>query len=329
MVNYKIKESTLYIDKPIRSKDLYDIYARLKSINKVHISHASSNDPCTIAIARSLSLKDVSIIYEHKNVLCEEKYELSQAHTVDSSQESLNIINRFSMFSLGLNNSRAANIIWSSTLRKYVIFILIDNIMLITSFFICVGIFVMVTMYTDMSKYGLAKQAGISFNTGAVKFFAPIMTNIILAGKAGTSTTSQIQTMYTQEELKIIKLMSVDIDKSFLHAIFASFVISSLFLTLIAIVSMFIGGCISWVMFRESAQYFYIYCIKTTEIMRIFEILLKATFSGIAMGFIVCTYGLYGKEKEGNILHATSKAFEYSLIAGILTQIICKVTLGI
>lgn len=191
---------------------------------QIYISSDASNDPCVLAISRLWAKNGIKVQFETDNPLYSESNAASDK-TEDIQQNIQLTFDRFSMFSLARNNRYVTDIMWLSTIKKYIPLIMMDNTSLVFLFFMSFGVCGMTTLYIDLVKYGIEKQAGEFFNIAAIKFITPIVTNIILAGKAGTSMASQIQTMHMKEELRIIQLMDIDVDKAFLHAILPRFLV--------------------------------------------------------------------------------------------------------
>lgn len=194
-------------------------------------------------------------------------------------------------------------------------------IVLITTFF--TGAVVSLQLAELAVKYGLAKFVGGGVAIAMCRELAPMLTAVVVAGRAGSAITAEIGSMKVTEQIDALEVMAVSPAKYLVLprvlACFAMFPILTLFADASGVLG---GGAIAYLL-ADITPAIYIDSIKTMLTMHDFwGGLAKSIFFAVEVALISCYQGLKTKGGAAGVGVATTGSVVYSIIIVFVTNYI-------
>ena len=194
-------------------------------------------------------------------------------------------------------------------------------IVLITTFF--TGAVVSLQLAELAVRYGLAKFVGGGVAVGMCRELAPMLTAVVVAGRAGSAITAEIASMKVTEQIDALEVMAVSPVKYLvlprLLACLFMFPILSLFANASGV---FGGGAVACIL-ADISPIVYIDSIKTMLTMHDFwGGLSKSIFFAIEVALISCYQGLQTKGGAAGVGISTTGSVVYSIIVIFITNYI-------
>ncbi len=192
-------------------------------------------------------------------------------------------------------------------------------IVVITTFF--TGAVVSLQLAEMAVRYGLAKYIGGGVAVSMFRELAPMLTAVVVAGRAGSAITAEIGSMKVTEQIDALDVMAVSPVKYLvLPRVLACFAMFPV-LTLFAGASGVIGGGIVANMTANVTPEIYIQSIKDMLWMRDFwGGLSKSFFFAVEVALISCYQGLQTKGGAAGVGIATTGSVVYSTIVVFVTN---------
>jgi ABC-type transporter Mla maintaining outer membrane lipid asymmetry permease subunit MlaE len=324
---YRIIDSVLHIYYPISAKDFAILLANetMQDIKTVRVYTNACNSVPTIALTNIMKKHKLDVIIE-KHYAWQNTVELSKSGAQDAKDEravNLNIFQWPKMLLVTMRANIAERKLWWKMFSTHFQYALLDNIYLVTVFFMVIGLVILWTGFDNMNRYGAGNQAGFLITVGGIDVLVPMLTNLLLVAKIGIGTASKIQYMKMQEEILALRLMLINVDKFVLNPMLCSFILTLVILTLVAVVGIVLGGYIAWIILGQSSYYFMIRYVMTISTQQILYVIIRSVIVSLVTGLITCGYGLYGGG-DGNerMLNVSSKVIEYAVMSNVILQAI-------
>ncbi|NDF59504.1 MAG: ABC transporter permease [Crocinitomicaceae bacterium] len=151
--------------------------------------------------------------------------------------------------------------------------------------------------------------------------FSPTIISLILAGKIGSSVSSEIGMMRVTEQIDALEIMGVN---SLNYLIFPKIMAAVFFFPIIIIFSMLlsmIGGWLSLVSTGLSSSESYIYGLRSFfRVYSVYYALSKTVVFGFLIISVSSFYGFYAKGGAIDVGRASTKAVVYSSISILLAN---------
>ena len=160
---------------------------------------------------------------------------------------------------------------------------------------------------------------------------APVLTGLIVAGRAGSAMAAQIGTMKVTEQIDALEVMGID---SFQYLAVPRIIASTISLPILSSLFLLIGNIGGWFVGTSALLIDdVIYFSKLGEFMFIEDILqgvIKATVFGFIIGLIGCYFGFRVSKGAEGVGKGTNRAVVWGMIAVLtvdyfLTSFLVKV----
>lgn len=154
----------------------------------------------------------------------------------------------------------------------------------------CVGMVFALQSYVGFARFGGEQFIGLVVALGVIRELGPLMTGLMVTGRAGSAIAAEIATMHVTEQIDALRTLRINIFQYLIvPRIFAGTIIFP-FLTLFAMICGVAGGYLICVHVLLLSAEDYINSITTfVEMSDIVGGLVKATF----FGFILTLIGTY------------------------------------
>jgi phospholipid/cholesterol/gamma-HCH transport system permease protein len=150
----------------------------------------------------------------------------------------------------------------------------------------------------------------------------PLLTALILAGRAGAAFTAEIATMKISEEIDALSVMGIDPIRFLVWPKFAAMLIMVPLLALWAdFVGIMAGGIFSATVLGLSGK---VYFEQTATFLRVSDVmsgLVKSAAFGMAITLISCTQGFLAREGAADVGRRTTMAVVHSIFIMILLDL--------
>lgn len=151
--------------------------------------------------------------------------------------------------------------------------------------------------------------------------FSPTIISLILAGKIGSSVSSEIGMMRVTEQIDALEIMGVN---SLNYLVFPKIMAAVFFFPIIIIFSMLLsmlGGWISLVSTGLSSSESYVYGLRSFfKVYSVYYALSKTIVFGFLIISVSSFYGYYAKGGAIDVGRASTKAVVYSSISILLAN---------
>lgn len=151
--------------------------------------------------------------------------------------------------------------------------------------------------------------------------FSPTIISLILAGKIGSSVSSEIGMMRVTEQIDALEIMGVN---SLNYLVFPKIMAAVFFFPIIIIFSMLLsmlGGWLSLVSTGLSSSESYVYGLRSFfKVFSVYYALSKTVVFGFLIISVSSFYGYYAKGGAIDVGRASTKAVVYSSISILLAN---------
>ncbi|API86478.1 MlaE family ABC transporter permease [Francisella uliginis] len=212
------------------------------------------------------------------------------------------------------------NITYDSTIKALSIVILLSLIVGLVLTYLPLGL---------MQQYGTQIFVVDMLGVSSFREFAPLFTAIIIAGRSGSSFTSEIGIMKVNEEIDALQTIGEDPIQRLVLPRITALVISLPVLTTIAMVANIVGGIIIMDLIAGISPLQFIDRLFTYVSVNHFYIgLLKTPFFALVIAGIGCHQGISVKRDSQSVGKATTTSVVYSIFLIIVVDAIFAVALN-
>lgn len=186
-------------------------------------------------------------------------------------------------------------------------------IVIITQGFI--GLAMSTQLAREFEKLGAESFIGGFIALATVRELAPVITAIVVAGRAGASISAEIGSMKVSEQIDALQVFGINPIRYLLVPRFiAASIATPLLTTIAALVSIFAGMLLCKVSVEVSYS-LYLNSVRQFVLERdVFIMMFKAVMFGGAIAIIATTTGLEVKNGAESVGNATTKTVVWSII---------------
>lgn len=224
----------------------------------------------------------------------------------------LNLYNNFSLFILFL--LKVLKAFFTKKLKIDQLILQIKHIgvesctiVLLTGF--CSGFALALQSFMGLDKFGGNELIGLVVSLGMTRELGPVLTGIMVTGRAGSSMAAEIGTMKITEQIDALKTLCID---PYQYLIVPRIVATTLSLPLLTVISMFcgiVGGYIYNSFVVELNPEIYISTIQTHLVLYdIIGGMIKAAFFGFILSLISTYMGIYTTDGAKGVGISTTKS---------------------
>jgi phospholipid/cholesterol/gamma-HCH transport system permease protein len=181
----------------------------------------------------------------------------------------------------------------------------------------------------DMAvRYGAGKFVGGGVALAMARELAPMLTAIVVAGRAGSAITAELGSMVVTEQIDALKAMATSPVK---YLVVPRLLACAFTMPMLALFSMFtgvIGGSIVANYMAHVNYVTYYDSIKTMMVMNdVYKGIFKALIFGIEIALISCYQGLSTSGGAAGVGRATTGSVVYSMLVIFITNFILSAIL--
>jgi phospholipid/cholesterol/gamma-HCH transport system permease protein len=186
----------------------------------------------------------------------------------------------------------------------------------------CTGIILALQAAMQLEKVGALSYVANLVGFSLVTELGPLLTALILAGRAGAAFTAEIATMKISEEIDALSVMGIDPIRFLVWPKFAAMLVMMPLLALWAdFVGIMAGGIFSATVLGLSGK---VYFEQTATFLKVSDVmsgLVKSAAFGMAITLISCTQGFLAKEGAADVGRRTTMAVVQSIFIMILLDL--------
>jgi phospholipid/cholesterol/gamma-HCH transport system permease protein len=192
-------------------------------------------------------------------------------------------------------------------------------VVLITAFF--TGMVFALQTYTGFKRFGAEGVVGTVVALSMTRELGPVLTGLIVAGRAGAAIAAELGTMRVTEQIDALETLATNPIKYLVVPRFIAGLIMMPALAIVANITGIIGGYFVTVgLFDTSSIVYWKRTWDYLEISDIFNGLLKAAFFGASIAIISCYKGFYTKGGAEGVGKATTGAVVLSSMTILISD---------
>jgi phospholipid/cholesterol/gamma-HCH transport system permease protein len=235
---------------------------------------------------------------------------------------------------LGLVNGRV-RCVWLSLTRRYrtkpyqrirlwehLSWIGADSLPIVSIIAACTGIILALQSAIQLEKVGALSYVANLVGYSLVTELGPLLTALILAGRAGAAFTAEIATMKISEEIDALHVMGIDPVRFLVWPKFAAMLVMVPIMTLWAdFVGILAGGVFSAMALGLSGKVYFEQTASFLQVSDVMSGLVKSAAFGMAITLISCTQGMLAREGAADVGRRTTMAVVQSIFVMILLDL--------
>ena len=180
-------------------------------------------------------------------------------------------------------------------------------VVLVTAIF--TGMVFALQTYTAFKRFGAVEMVGTVVALSMTRELGPVLTGLIVAGRAGAAIAAELGTMRVTEQIDALETLAANPVKYLVVPRFLSGIVMLPAVTIIADIVGIIGGYIVTVgLFKTSSVVYWKRTWDYLEPSDIYNGLIKACFFGAAIALLSCYKGFYAKGGAEGVGKATTGA---------------------
>ncbi|MCX7641944.1 MAG: ABC transporter permease, partial [Elusimicrobiales bacterium] len=169
--------------------------------------------------------------------------------------------------------------------------------------------------YTSKNLFNEPLYVGTVVGFSLVKELAPVLTAIVVAGRAGSSITAEIGTMAVTEQIDALYTLGTNPYSYLLIPRYIAFLITLPILTLISNVIGIIGGFfVAYIKLSVPSTVFFDDIFQFMEIKNFLHGFIKTFFFAFTLATISCYKGLYTTGGAQGVGKATTESVVISMV---------------
>jgi len=192
-------------------------------------------------------------------------------------------------------------------------------VVLITAVF--TGMVMAVQSYTGFKRFGAQSVVGFVVSLSMVRELGPVLTGLIVSGRAGASMAAELGTMRVTEQIDALETLAANPVKYLVVPRFLSTTIMMPALTAVADLVGILGGFFVTVkLFGVSSTTYWKWTWDFLKYQDVYYGLLKAAFFGACISMISCCNGFYTEGGAEGVGKATTRAVVLSSITILVSD---------
>ena len=173
-----------------------------------------------------------------------------------------------------------------------------------------------------LSLFGALDRLGGFFVVIAIRWIAPLVTAVVVAGVAGTAITADLGARKIREELDALQVLGVDPVKNLVVPRFLALMIVTALLDIFAIVFGLTAGIAAMLLYNQPLGGFFATLFSNATITDLWSSVMMCTMFG-AIVAVVCSYkGMSASGGAAGVGRAVNQAVVISLVAVFFFQFV-------
>ena len=173
-----------------------------------------------------------------------------------------------------------------------------------------------------LSLFGALDRLGGFFVVIAIRWIAPLVTAVVVAGVAGTAITADLGARKIREELDALQVLGVDPVKNLVVPRFLALMVITALLDIFAIVMGLFAGIAAELLYHQPLGGFFATLFTNATITDLWSSVMMCTMFG-AIVAIVCSYkGMSATGGAAGVGRAVNQAVVISLVAVFFFQFV-------
>ncbi len=192
-------------------------------------------------------------------------------------------------------------------------------VVLVTGLF--TGMVLALQSYTGFKRFGAETLVGTVVGLSITREMGPVLTGLIVAGRAGAAMAAELGTMRVTEQIDALETLSTNPIKYLIVPRFLAALIMLPALTVVAdIIGIFGGYLITVGMFGASPALYWRQTWDFLALADIYNGLIKACFFGASIALLSCYKGFYSEGGAEGVGKATTGAVVLSFMTILISD---------
>ncbi len=197
-----------------------------------------------------------------------------------------------------------------------------DSIPIVSIISACVGVILALQAATQLEKVGALSYVANLVGFSLITELGPLLTALILSGRAGAAFTAEIATMQISEEIDALEVMGVSAVRFLVWPKFIAMLVMVPLLTLWAdCVGITAGGIFSTLALGLSGKVYFEQTITFLTVRDLWSGLVKSAAFGITITLVSCWQGFLAREGAADVGARTTRAVVQSIFFMILLDL--------
>lgn len=197
-----------------------------------------------------------------------------------------------------------------------------DSLPIVSIIAACVGIILALQAAIQLEKVGAMSYVANLVGFSLVTELGPLLTCLILSGRAGAAFTAEIATMQISEEIDALNVMGIEPVRFLVWPKFVALAIMAPLLTLWAdAVGITAGGIFASLALGLSGKVYFEQTAYFLTMRDLLSGLVKAAGFGVAITVISCWQGFLAREGAADVGRRTTRAVVQSIFVMILLDL--------
>lgn len=197
-----------------------------------------------------------------------------------------------------------------------------DSLPIVSIIAACVGIILALQSATQLEKVGAMSYVANLVGFSLVTELGPLLTCLILSGRAGAAFTAEIATMQISEEIDALEVMGINPVRFLVWPKFAAMCVMAPLLVLWAdCVGITAGGVFSSLALGLSGKAYFEQTATFLTVRDLFSGLVKSAGFGVAITLVSCWQGFLAREGAADVGRRTTRAVVQSIFYMILLDL--------
>ena len=193
---------------------------------------------------------------------------------------------------------------------------------IITVISACLGVILALQAAQQLEKVGALSYVANLVGISIINALGPLLTALILSGRAGAAFTAEIASMKISEEIDALEVIGVDAVRFLIWPKFLAMLVMAPLLTVWSdFVGILAGGIFSSTVLELSARGYYEQTISFLDLRNLFFGLVKSVGFGMAITTIGCWQGLLAKEGAVDVGSRTTRSVVLSIFMIVLLDL--------
>ena len=186
----------------------------------------------------------------------------------------------------------------------------------------CTGIILALQSAQQLEKVGALSYVANLVGVSIINALGPLLTALILAGRAGAAFTAEIATMKISDEIDALEVMGIDAVRFLVWPKFLAMLVMAPMLTVWAdFVGILSGGIFSCTVLGLSGLGYYEQTVSFLQLRGLFFGLVKSVGFGMVITIIGCWQGLLAREGASDVGNRTTRSVVQSIFMIVLLDL--------
>lgn len=197
-----------------------------------------------------------------------------------------------------------------------------DSLPIISIICACVGVILALQAATQLEKVGAMSYVANLVGFSIITELGPLLTCLILSGRAGAAFTAEIATMGISEEVDALQVMGLDPIRFLVWPKFVAMCVMAPLLTLWGdFVGIMSGGIFSTLVLGISGKTYFMQTANFLTMRDLLAGLVKSMGFGITITIVSCWQGFLAREGAADVGRRTTRAVVQSIFLMILLDL--------